>query len=122
MGQYTGCAGNLLGGSTLHSMLGMGKGGNAKNPATIKEEFLGVNTVIIDEMSMWSLSFVKMMHDRLSISTGAPPSKPFGGLDMVVFGDMRQYRPLTCCTTARSAMTGMERHPPFLTGRITQPA
>ena len=95
----TGTAARHVKGRTIHSLL--------KLPVTqfleyvplhpkvlqrVVDDFIGVHTVVIDEISMVSASMLSVISSRLSEITDC--SLPFGGLNMIVVGDFFQLRPV----------------------------
>ena len=58
----------------------------------VVDDFIGVHTVVIDEISMVSASMLSVISSRLSEITDC--SLPFGGLNMIVVGDFFQLRPV----------------------------
>ena len=98
----TGCAALLLGrgARTLHSWAGIGLG---KEPVDLlvkkikmtkaKKNWLSMDTLIIDEISMMLPELLDKL-DELGRSI-RKTAKPFGGLQMILVGDMNQLPPVT---------------------------
>ena len=95
----TGVAALLAGGRTVHSFFGVGKGDEdlhhllrVRNGTRKQERLRDIQVLIIDEISMLGASlFTKLeaiaKHDRKS-------TEPWGGLQVVVVGDMNQLPPV----------------------------
>jgi ATP-dependent DNA helicase PIF1 len=92
----TGISAILIGGSTLHSFLGIGLGNDStesiityilKNP-TIRKRWLELEVLIIDEISMLSPE----LFDKLELiaRTIRCSSKCFGGIQIILSGDFCQ--------------------------------
>jgi ATP-dependent DNA helicase PIF1 len=98
----TGCAALLLGkgAKTLHSWAGIGLGKDSVQSLIIKirksfkgkKNWLGSDTLIIDEVSMMTPDLL----DKLDlVGQGIKKSKkPFGGLQIILVGDMYQLPPI----------------------------
>lgn len=100
----TGAAAILLGGTTLHSFLGIGLG---TKPAAelardlmrkreygriLYERLRALNILIIDEVSMLNDQLFDLISDYLSIIRKCP--EPFGGVQLVLSGDLFQIPPI----------------------------
>ena len=93
---YTGTAAKLIGGSTtttLFSLSNYGKKETSKK-STLQKTFEGVNTVIVDEVSMLGANQLAKISNMLTQATGANPAYPFGNVDMIFFGDFYQFPPI----------------------------
>jgi ATP-dependent exoDNAse (exonuclease V) alpha subunit len=97
----TGSAGILIGGTTLHSYLGIGIGNKgAKELAElirIKKKFvynrlINLEMLVIDEISMMDSVLIDMISELLCIIRKS--NKPFGGVQMVLCGDLFQLPPI----------------------------
>lgn len=99
----TGCAAVLLNckAKTLHSWAGIGLA-SASNTDIIhkvmtnkykKNNWLGVDILIIDEVSMLSLKLFELL-DLLGRKIKMKPDVPFGGLQLVCSGDFYQLPPV----------------------------
>ncbi|KAF5311483.1 hypothetical protein D9611_011603 [Ephemerocybe angulata] len=100
LGAFTGIAASLIGGSTLHSLLGMGV--NTKKPAIVakrlSDEWRRVKYLIIDEVSMISAQFLAATSSKMRTAKGddaLASQKPFGGVNMIFMGDFFQLSPPT---------------------------
>lgn len=97
----TGSASILIGGTTLHSFLGIGLG--QKTPAQLadwvryKKRFvynrlLRLQFLIIDEVSMLDSELFEIISIFLGIVKGN--NKPFGGIQLLLCGDLFQLPPI----------------------------
>ena len=98
----TGCAAVLIGGRTLHSTLGLGLGDKPidilvhKMKRCNKTQYTRLQTLdilVIDEVSMMSDELMVKASEMLCIIRNNP--KPFGGLQVVLAGDMCQLGPVS---------------------------
>lgn len=104
----TGVAAVIVGGSTLHSFFGIGLGGGSissllnkvrKNNAAL-DRIDEIDALIIDEVSMMSSELL----EKLDIITrevrrnGYYRDQPFGGIQIIAFGDFYQLPPVTKIT------------------------
>ena len=94
---FTGCAASNIKGQTLHQAFGfsfsdkhfsLGDKVRDKRRAELKN----LKIVIIDEISMVKVDMLYMLDLRLQEIT-QKIGKPFGGISIIVFGDMMQLRP-----------------------------
>ena len=100
----TGTAALQIGGKTLHSWLGIGRGDTAAGPeAAVKawRAFAGraavdrvrtAQILIVDEVSMLDAAFLEATSGYLSAARG--DGAPFGGLQIVFVGDFCQLPPV----------------------------
>jgi ATP-dependent DNA helicase PIF1 len=97
----TGSSGILIGGTTIHSFLGIGIGNkSAKDLANYviqKKPFVynrlkRLNLLIIDEISMMDSHLFDTISTFLGIIRGN--NKPFGGIQFVICGDLYQLPPI----------------------------
>ena len=95
----TGIAAAEIGGMTIHSFLGEQR--NSGKPRTIKpgdlkleKEWTLVEYLLIDEMSMVGLTLLGKLNRILCAAKHADPQIPFGGINVIFFGDYLQYRPV----------------------------
>ena len=99
----TGCAALLLGSGakTLHSWAGIGLGKETVQSLVIKmrksfkakKNWLTADTLIIDEVSMMTPELLDKLEEIGRIIRKVP-SKPFGGLQVILVGDMYQLPPV----------------------------
>lgn len=97
----TGCAAILLGGTTLHSFLGIGLGTKTASELvrdlTTKRKPLAtklsnLELLIVDEVSMLNSEITDLISEFLCLLRGNP--NPFGGVQMVLSGDLYQIPPI----------------------------
>ena len=95
----TGIAAAEIGGMTIHSFLGEQR--NSRAPRTIKpgdskleKEWRMVEYLLIDEMSMVGLLLLAKLNRIISSAKHIDPQIPFGGVNVIFFGDYLQYRPI----------------------------
>ncbi|CAF1478153.1 unnamed protein product [Rotaria sp. Silwood1] len=95
----TGIAAAEIGGMTIHSFLGEQR--NSGKPRTIKpgdskleREWRLVEYLLIDEMSMVGLTLLAKLNRIICAAKHADPQVPFGGVNVIFFGDYLQYRPV----------------------------
>ncbi|CAF2910221.1 unnamed protein product [Rotaria sp. Silwood2] len=95
----TGIAAAEIGGMTIHSFLGEQR--NSGKPRTIKpgdskleKEWRLVEYLLIDEMSMVGLNLLAKLNRIICAAKHVDPQVPFGGVNVIFFGDYLQYRPV----------------------------
>lgn len=97
----TGSAAILIKGTTVHSYLGIGIGNKSPEKLAadlrIKRKFvynrlIALDVLVIDEVSMLSDKLLTLISEFLKIVRGDP--RPFGGLQLILCGDMFQLSPL----------------------------
>ena len=96
----TGTAARNVKGSTIHSLLKIPvqqymNYEPISNPVILKalrDAFAGVHTLIIDEISMVSATMLSLINNRLTEIFDT--NEPFGNLNIIVFGDLFQLRPV----------------------------
>lgn len=98
----TGCAAVLINGKTLHSTLGLGLGDKPvdmivhKMKRCNKAQYTRLQTlqmIVIDEVSMMSDELLEKASAVLSAIRQKP--EPFGGVQVILAGDMCQLGPIT---------------------------
>ncbi len=98
----TGCAAVLINGKTLHSTLGLGLGDKPvemivhKMKRCNKAQYTRLQTlqlIVIDEVSMMSDELLEKASAVLSTIRQKP--EPFGGVQVILAGDMCQLGPIT---------------------------
>ncbi|CAF1464816.1 unnamed protein product, partial [Adineta ricciae] len=95
----TGIAAAEIDGMTIHSFLGEQR--NPRKPRTIKpgdskleNEWRPVEYLLIDEMSMVGLTLLGKLNRIICSAKHVDPQVPFGGVNVIFFGDYLQYRPV----------------------------
>jgi ATP-dependent DNA helicase PIF1 len=97
----TGVAAELIGGGTLHSLLGLGLAkddvektvASALKSGKIKNRWMALNLLVIDEVSMLSPDlFTKV--DAVARAVRRQPHRPFGGIQLLLCGDFFQLPPV----------------------------
>lgn len=88
----TGTAAKNIEGLTIHKLFGIGRFRKVKKPNPYSEELRRASVLIIDECSMLSASLFSLVnkiliHERQN-------DAPFGGMKVILFGDMRQLKPV----------------------------
>lgn len=97
----TGCAAILIGGSTLHSFMGIGTAqeepqhlvNNILSKKNILLKLYKLQILLIDEISMMNAEMFTKVSNVLSIIRNN--SKPFGGIQVIMVGDFYQLPPVT---------------------------
>jgi PIF1-like helicase len=95
----TGIAAAEIDGMTIHSFLGEQR--HSGKPRTIKpgdskleSEWRRVEYLLIDEMSMVGLTLLAKLNRIMCAAKHVDPQVPFGGVNVILFGDYLQYRPV----------------------------
>lgn len=93
----TGVAALNVGGQTIHSLfrfrLGVLGEGPLPQPAEVKKLLGAIETLVIDEISMVSADLMDAI-DRALRQAKRRPYSPFGGVQIVMFGDPYQLAPV----------------------------
>ena len=87
----TGTAAKHIGGSTTTTLFGFG---SQKNTAKLQNIFEKVSTIILDEVSMVGCRQLVKIANSLTRAKCADPNLPFGGVDIIFFGDFIQFSPV----------------------------
>ena len=87
----TGTAAKHIGGSTTTTLFGFSSTNNAR---TLQARFEKVNTIIIDEVSMIGCRQLAKISKALSTGKRVGSTVPFGGVDIIFFGDFIQFPPV----------------------------
>src|SRR5439155_3791143 len=104
-------------GQTIHSVLRIHSAGERYQTLAFfdpefKNELKGIDTIFIDEISMVSASLLSFISDLFSsIHNNA---EPFGGINVIVVGDLAQLPPVTGQPVFHSAVWSLF-YPLFLT-------
>jgi ATP-dependent exoDNAse (exonuclease V) alpha subunit len=121
----TGMAAINVGGQTIHSLFKI-------NPKIVDPEDLdeiygwradalrATKRVVIDEISMVRADMVSLIDARLRAVTGS--SRPFGGKQMILFGDMFQLPPVARAPELVSYLDNMFGGPYFFLNPLVQEA
>ena len=95
----TGIAAAEIGGMTIHSFLGEQR--NSRQPRIIRagdskleKEWRLVEYLLIDEMSMVGLHLLAKLNRIMCSAKHVDAQIPFGGVNVIFFGDYLQYRPI----------------------------
>ncbi len=92
----TGIAALAIGGQTLHSLFKLKpfyvKGEYSFVDPDVKLLFQHVDTLVIDEISMVRADLMDIIDSKLRLSR--ENNKPFGGIQIVLFGDLYQLPPI----------------------------
>ena len=95
----TGIAAAEIDGMTIHSFLGEQRGSG--KPRTLKpgdlkleKEWRAVEYLLIDEMSMVGLTLLAKLNRIICAAKHVDPQVPFGGVNVIFFGDYLQYKPV----------------------------
>jgi hypothetical protein len=101
---YTGVAASLIGGKTTHTIAGL-NGHNTNNgqpsqsaKAKLQRFWQTKAYLIIDEFSMISKSFLQRLSTNISIGKEGSDDRrnmTFGGISVVLCGDLHQFPPVT---------------------------
>ena len=89
---YTGSAAKLIGGATIHSLAMLRK--LHTNKAPLEKIWGNVTTLLMDEVSMTGCRLFSRFSRNITVAKHAPPHLPFGGIDVILFGDFSQYPPV----------------------------
>ncbi|CAF1543099.1 unnamed protein product [Rotaria sp. Silwood1] len=95
----TGIAAAEIDGMTIHSFLGEQRNSGKSRiikPADSKleKEWRSVEYLLIDKMSMVGLTLLAKLNRIISTAKHVNPQVPFGGVNIIFFGDYLQYRPV----------------------------
>ena len=104
----TGVAATLLGGVTLHSQIGLGLAqeplsvllNKARRSSKLRERWLSVDILIVDECSMLHPDFFDLSDQVLRVVRSC--DKPFGGVQLLLSGDFFQLPPVMSADRDRS--------------------
>ena len=106
----TGIAAIDIGGVTLHSASGLQRGyGDAQHlvdqmKATQRARWRLVRAIVVDEISMLSGPFLRLLDDAARILKDNP--RPFGGLQIILVGDFCQLQPVSQLVPVDSVANG----------------
>ena len=84
----------------------------------LRKQFIHIHTVVIDEISMISSKTFTFINDRLCAIKDS--DEPFGGLNVILFGDLYQLRPVNGHYVFKCVELWHLFHPYFLTQNVRQ--
>lgn len=113
----TGAAAVLIEGKTLHSVFHLSRHAKEFKPLTgqsarnLTNKLKDVYYIIIDEYSMVGATRMAMIDMRCKEATGNS-EEPFGGLHVILLGDLKQLPPVkdTPCYSQSQKLTNMDKH------------
>ena len=88
----TGTAAKHIDGSTTTTLFGFSS--KQKSNTKLQSTFEKVHTIILDEVSMIGCAQLVKIANALTRAKCADPSLPFGGIDIIFFGDFIQFPPV----------------------------
>lgn len=118
----TGVAALNIGGQTIHSFFGFPP--HLFNPQELKKKkrfqqlFSQLDTLIIDEISMVRADLLDHIDYFLRLNLGS--MRPFGGLQLVFFGDLFQLPPVVSSAAERQYFSHTYASPYFFAARVMQ--
>jgi len=118
----TGVAALAVSGQTLHSLLRLplgilGQGDIGYCPREILQMLRQIDTLVIDEVSMVSADLLDGIDRRLRQAKGRK-SVPFGGVQLVMFGDLYQLAPVVSGKDEKDYYTDHYRSAWFFDARV----
>jgi len=87
---FTGTAAKHIGGCTITSLAGFG----SISISNLEKKWNGVETIILDEVSMVGCILLAKLSRNATRAKHGDPSVPFGGIDIIYFGDFIQFPPV----------------------------
>ena len=101
---YTGVAASLVNGKTTHviASLSLGSKGSVTDASKkkLQDFWRNIRYLVIDEYSMLSKTFLATLSRNIAIgmegSPGFQPGQSFGGLNVILCGDLHQFPPVAC--------------------------
>ena len=101
---YTGVAASLVDGKTTHVIGSMSLRSkddiSDASKKKLQDFWRNIRYLIIDEYSMLSKSFLATLSRNISVgmegSQGFQPGTSFGGLNVILCGDLHQFPPVAC--------------------------
>lgn len=118
----TGVAALNIGGQTIHSFFGFPP--HLLNPQELKKKkryqrlFSQLDTLVIDEISMVRADLLDHIDYFLRLNLGS--TSPFGGLQLVFFGDLFQLPPVVSSAAERLYFSQTYTSPYFFAARVMQ--
>ena len=119
----TGVAALAIGGQTLHSLLRLPLGilGGRQDlgfcPKPTLQLLRAIDTLVIDEVSMVSADLMDAIDRRMRQAKGRK-TVPFGGAQLIMFGDLYQLAPVVSGETEKRYYTDTYRSPWFFDARV----
>ncbi len=109
---YTGTAAGGINGVTISSLAQISRDqGKRTDLKKLEENWNGVNTIIIDEVSMVSPAILSVLHKNLVRAKHTLPTVPFGGVDIIFCGDFNQFAPIRASALYYGADSETETKP-----------
>ena len=93
----TGTAAKNINGSTTTNLFNLCLSNKESDRLKLQKKFEKVETIIIDEVSMIGCRHLLKIHTTLCKAKCVDPSIPFGGVDIIFFGDFMQLPPVLDC-------------------------
>ena len=90
----TGTAAKHIDGSTTSSLFGLGSKQTSNNSTNLQKRFENVDTVVLDEVSMIGCRQLNNISTALTYAKCTNHELPFGGVDIIFFGDFIQFPPV----------------------------
>lgn len=122
VGAFTGVAALNVGAQTLHSLFGLPIGFIDINKLTLSSKvrtlLRHVETIVIDEVSMVRADMMGAIDILLQQAKGN--TKPFGGVQMVMFGDLYQLPPVVADEGLHEYFTHNHGGPYFFNAEVWQ--
>ncbi|XP_066924965.1 uncharacterized protein [Clytia hemisphaerica] len=87
---YMGSAAKHIGFTTITSLAGLRNTSISK----LEDKWEGVQTVLLDEVSMVGCKLLAKLSRNVTRAKHGNPNVPFGGVDMIYFGDFTQFPPV----------------------------
>jgi len=117
----TGIAALQVRGQTIHSFFRLPP--KMINPSEITKRknhwiYKKVQTIIIDEISMVRVDMLDIIDHFLQVNR--ENSQPFGGVQMIFFGDLYQLPPIIADPVERSVITGKYESPYFFSAAVME--
>jgi ATP-dependent exoDNAse (exonuclease V) alpha subunit len=118
----TGVAALNIGGQTIHSFFGfpphLFNSQELKKKKRFQQLFAQLDTLIIDEISMVRADLLDHINYSLQLNLGN--TRPFGGLQLVFFGDLFQLPPVVSSAAERQYFSHTYASPYFFAAKVMQ--
>jgi len=115
----TGIAALNVGGQTIHSFFGFPPRPLKKEEISVRRNrrmFQALDAIVIDEISMVRADMIEQIDFFLRVNTGNPA--PFGGIQMVFFGDLFQLPPVIASMEERMLFQEHYESPYFFSAAV----